>query len=54
MVTGIIAMKDFTELTIVLSGSGRYFVDGETIDVEAGDIIVCNRGVMHRNIVLNP
>lgn len=46
--------EDFTELTIVLSGSGRYFVDGETIDVEAGDIIVCNRGVMHRNIVLNP
>ncbi len=47
------AHRDFTELTIILSGRGGYFVEGQTYDVEAGDIIVCNPGVHHRNIVLN-
>lgn len=47
------AHRDFTELTIILSGKGRYYVEGQTYDVEAGDIIICNPGVHHRNIVLN-
>lgn len=47
------AHNDFTELTIILSGKGKYYVDGITYDVEAGDIIICNPGVHHRNIVLN-
>lgn len=47
------AHKDFTELTIILSGKGRYYVEGITYDVEAGDIIVCNPGVRHKNIVVN-
>ena len=45
--------RDFTELTIILSGKGGYYVEGTTYEVEAGDIIICNPGVKHRNIVLN-
>lgn len=45
--------QDFTELTIILSGKGKYYVEGGTYDVEAGDIIICNPGVHHRNIVVN-
>lgn len=48
------AHKDFTELTIILSGKGGYYVEGQMYNVEAGDIIVCNPGVRHRNIVPNP
>lgn len=44
--------NDFTELTVILSGRGRYFVEGITYEVEAGDIIVCNPGVRHQNIIL--
>ncbi len=44
---------DFTEFTYILSGKGRYFVDGITYDVEAGDVIFCNPGVKHQNIMLN-
>ena len=46
--------NDFTELTIILSGKGRYFVEEKIYDVEPGDIIVCNPGVHHKNIVTNP
>ncbi|BCN30182.1 AraC family transcriptional regulator [Anaeromicropila herbilytica] len=45
---------DFTELTYILSGKGKYLVDGDTVDVEAGDIIMCNPGVKHKNILVNP
>lgn len=45
--------RDFTELTVILSGKGGYYVEGETYDVMAGDIIICNPGVRHRNIVAN-
>lgn len=45
---------DFTEFTYILSGKGKYLVDGETYDVEAGDIIMCNPGVKHKNIMVNP
>lgn len=47
------AHKDFTELTIILSGKGRYYIEGVTYDVEAGDILVCNPGVRHRNLIVN-
>ena len=46
--------NDFTELTIILSGKGRYFVEEKVYDVEPGDIIVCNPGVHHKNIVTSP
>lgn len=45
---------DFTEITYILSGKGQYFVEGNTYDVQAGDLILCNAGVHHRNIVTNP
>ncbi|MCI9540054.1 MAG: AraC family transcriptional regulator [Lachnospiraceae bacterium] len=45
---------DFTEITYVLSGKGQYCVDGTVYDVQAGDLIICNSGVFHRNIVVNP
>ncbi len=45
------AHNDFTELTIILSGKTTYYVEGETYPVEAGDIIICNPGMHHRNII---
>ncbi len=45
---------DFTELTYLLSGKGKYLVEGTVYDVEAGDVIICNPGVKHQNIVVNP
>jgi len=45
---------DFTEFTYILSGKGRYHVEGIMYDVEAGDIIMCNPGVKHQNILVNP
>ena len=45
---------DFTELTYILSGKGKYLVEGNLYDVEAGDIIICNPGIKHQNILVNP
>lgn len=47
------AHSDFTELTYILSGKGRYLVEGKIYDVEAGDMIICNAGVHHQNLVLD-
>lgn len=45
--------NDFTEITYILSGRGRYHVEGEFYDVEAGDVIICNPGERHQHIVTN-
>jgi AraC-like DNA-binding protein len=45
---------DFTELTYILSGKGKYFVEGIVYEVEAGDVIICNPGIKHQNILVNP
>lgn len=45
---------DFTELTYILSGKGKYLVEGKVYDIEAGDVIICNPGVKHQNILVNP
>jgi len=42
---------DFTEITYILSGKGQYYVEGTTYNVKAGDLIICNAGVHHHNIV---
>ncbi len=42
------------ELAYILSGAGRYLVDGITYEVKQGDLLVCNPGVMHQSIVTNP
>lgn len=44
---------DFTEIAYILSGKGCYIVNGITYNVEAGDLIMCNPGVKHQNIVTN-
>lgn len=45
---------DFTEITYILSGKGQYYVEGITYNVQAGDLIICNSGIHHHNIVTNP
>lgn len=50
---GVYHNHDFTELAFILSGKGKYLVDGVEYDVEAGDLVICNPGVMHTHIVTN-
>ena len=45
---------DFTEFTYILTGKGKYIVEGNVYEVGAGDVIICNPGVKHQNIVVNP
>lgn len=42
---------DFAEITYILSGKGKYYLEGTVYDVCAGDIVICNPGVKHHNIV---
>ena len=42
---------EWTELTVVLSGKACYRVEDENFMLEAGDILICNPGVMHQNIL---
>lgn len=50
---GVYHDHDFTELAYILSGRGKYLVDGKEYEVEAGDLILCNPGVKHTHIVTN-
>jgi AraC-like DNA-binding protein len=47
------AHQDFTELTYILSGTSKYRIDDIYYDVKAGDMIVCNPGVFHQNMLLD-
>lgn len=51
---GVYHDHDFTELAYILSGKGGYLVDGKEFEVEAGDLVICNPGVMHTHIITNP
>ncbi len=51
---GIYHDHDFTELAYVLSGKGKYIIDGKEYSVEAGDLVICNPGVKHTHLVVNP
>lgn len=42
---------DFAEITYILSGRGQYYIEGNLYDVAAGDLIMCNPGIKHHNIV---
>lgn len=44
---------DFAEITYILSGKGKYYLNGTIYEVSSGDIIICNPGVQHHNIVTN-
>lgn len=50
---GVYHDHDFTELAYILSGKGKYLVDGNEYDVSAGDLVICNPGVMHTHVVTN-
>lgn len=50
---GVYHDHDFTELAYILSGKGKYLVDGKEYDVEAGDLVICNPGVKHTHVVAN-
>jgi len=39
------------EMAFILSGTGRYLVDGVSYDVKQGDLIICNPGVLHQSVV---
>lgn len=39
--------ENFLELYYVYSGEGRYMVNNRFYDVKAGDIVICNAGVLH-------
>ncbi len=51
---GIYHDHDFTELAFILSGKGKYLVEGKEYNVEAGDLLICNPGVKHSHIITNP
>lgn len=42
---------EFTTFTYILSGQGKHMVDGRIYTVAAGDLILCNPGSKHQNIV---
>lgn len=50
---GIYHDHDFAELAYVLSGKGKYLIEGQEFDVEAGDLVICNPGVKHTHVVIN-
>ncbi len=45
---------DFTELAYILSGKGKYLVEGTEYEVEAGDLLICNPGTYHANLFCDP
>ncbi len=44
---------DYIELAIILSGKGKYYVDGQMYQVEEGDVLVFNPHVYHQSLVLD-
>lgn len=51
---GVYHEHDYAEMSYVISGKARYLVGDEEFDVEAGDLVICNPGVKHTHIVVNP
>ena len=39
--------QNYLELYYVYKGSGKYLVDGQNYEVNAGDLVICNAGVLH-------
>lgn len=50
---GINHDHDYTEIAFILSGKGKYIIDGKEYPVEAGDLLICNPGVKHKHVVTN-
>ena len=41
------------ELAFILSGNGRYMVNSKEYDVHQGDLVICNPGDEHQNIIID-
>ena len=39
--------EDRVELNFILSGNGTQVVDGELFNTQAGDVLICNSGILH-------
>lgn len=44
---------DFPQLSVILSGNGKYVIDDVVYDVEAGDVLFFDAKVRHHNVVTN-
>lgn len=42
---------DHLEIAFMMSGNGRYRIDGEVYDVGEGDLLIFNPGTMHQGLV---
>ncbi|MBR5658633.1 MAG: helix-turn-helix transcriptional regulator [Lachnospiraceae bacterium] len=50
---GVFHTHDYTEIFVILSGVQKFVVAGEQIEAKAGDVIVCNAGEIHVDVVTN-
>ena len=39
--------EDFSEIFILLEGNGKYTIGGRLYELQQGDVVLCNQGVMH-------
>lgn len=44
---------DFPQISVILSGNGKYVIDDAVYDVEAGDVLFFDSKVKHHNVVTN-
>lgn len=44
---------DYPEMAYILSGTGRYRIDGEIFDVTEGDLLILNPGQKHQALVMD-
>ena len=44
---------DYTELTVILSGKGKYYIEGNNYEVQTGDVVMCNPGIKHQSLEAN-
>lgn len=42
---------DFPQISVILSGKGKYLVDDKLCEVEAGDVLFFDSGIKHHNVV---
>ena len=45
---------DFIEMAFILSGHGRYRINGSLYDISEGDIIILNPGQKHQALCTDP
>ena len=50
---GVFHTHDYTEIFVILSGVQKFVVAGEQIEAKTGDVIVCNAGELHVDVVTN-